>query len=792
MKQSCLRNKKFRTEVVHSAQKIGVCRTAVLFGVSRLTVGKWLKKFQEAGETALDNQSRKAQKHPERISDEILKQILDAKIEHPEWSSLKIIRELKIKVTPATVLKKIRENIKKCNPNTEAIKIYFDTIPITIKNVRFYHYLLSAREENSGLMVIGFANENVALMQAIFADCVFRITGWHKTEHSKITIYTGNGRYTQPGRDRGAFIRLLQDKTGITSVQKKLSVTHTRDLNIITKTLETAENCNRAEILFNSSLAMAEINFPATENNHRLTFILPLETDSELKKNRANQTEESFSNADQDALTSDFLVILLKRVLEERRIFSNRLYYRILEIVADCNLQEPLAAKAFSLLAEEEMTAKNYTACHHVMKLFGSWQVQQTGGTEKSSCYLRLRAELDQAEGKADLALAGFIRALAASEQESDYTQKSQICGRIGNLQKKRGRNQEALLFFNRQAEIAAGFNIVSEKFSAYLNLGYYYASNGDMERARFNYQKACNLAELGKNSAYQAEALSRLGNVYLYRNDLAEAEKCFLPLIELGKNNKDLVLLGESYNKLAMLAVRRNDHDKALSNAQLYYNISEKRNNPAGMAVAQRIMGISYLYMEQYRKSLNCLKKDLQISRRINNREFIAVAIGNIGTLYLNSNQLEKAIFAFQTQQAIAQILKNLRLEFTALTNSGIASMRLSDYQAALEYFDEQMKLSKKSGEKLYLALAYQSRAQALAGLLNFAQAVAAIKNALKYFLEIKDESRTCEARVDLAVFKSQMNQKKIRMKTLTALKADAEKNNRADLLKRLIELQT
>lgn len=786
MKQNCLRNKEFRTEIVESAQRIGICRTALLYGISRVSVAKWLKKFQTAGEDGLANRSRKHQKHPNRLTDEVLKQIIQAKTAHPEWSSLKIIRELNLAVTPATVLKKIRENIQEKSHVVKNRKIHFDTTSLSVGNGRFYKYLLSAREENSGLILIGFANENIALMQAIFADFVFKILEWLNGDSQNIVIYTGNGRYTQPGRDRGAFSRLLLDKFGLTATQKKFSTTHSRDLAVITGSMT---GTTRSEILLNTTLALAEINFNATENNQRFTFIQPLETDSELKKIGTENSSECSLSDQMEMVSSDFIAIVLKQFLNDKVKISNRLSIRLLQMLVDTKFNQPLAAKAFQEIANAQLIVKDYSACRRILELFYKWQTMQST-FEKSTDSYRLNAELELADGNSSDALSCYIRALANAENESDYQQEAQICGKIGNLYKKSGSNQQALIYFNRQADIASRFNMTSEKYLAHLNLGYFYSSTGDLEQARFNYQKAYNLAELLGNSGFKVEVLSRLGAVYLYRNDLIEAEKCFLPLIELGKNNKDLVLLGESYNKLAMLAVRKHEYNKAITNSQQYYNISEKRNYSAGMAVAQRIMGISFLALEQYRKALNCFKKDLQISRSINNREFVAVAIGNIGTLFLNRNQPDKAIHAFQAEQAIAQILKNLRLEYTAVTNSGIASLRLGDYQSALIYFNEQMTLSKKSGEKLYLALAYQSRAQAYSGLHDYSKAIAAIRNAIKYFIEIKDDSHTCEARVDLAVFKSQMNQQKIRAKTLAELKIEAEKNNRLDLVKRLNEL--
>lgn len=780
MKQNCLRNKEFRTEIVNSALKVGISRTAVLFGVSRITVGKWMKKFQIGGEEALNNRSRKEQKHPNRITNEIIKQIIQTKTQHPEWSSLRIIRELNLEITPATVLKKIKEHFNTNKQRTDNITVYFNTTVIPAKFNYSYKYLLSAKEATSGLLVLGFANENIALMQAVFADFVFKITGWCSSCRGTITIFTGNGRYTQPGRERGAFVKLLNNKFAQITIQRKISPESIKDIATIFSSLTSSSSC---EIAQKCCLATAQLNLHATTNLLNLSFLPPLEIDSALKKFHQNQL--TLENQTETAIIKN-MIVLLNRVLAADFNITDQLFYRLLFCLVYYNSYDSGIAKAFIQFCYKLLN-KDTDLCRKSLDLFKKWQDRQN---REYSEYFKIKADLDKIEGNNAAALTGYEQALHLSEKECNYQSVAEICGKLGLLYKKFGDNPTALSYFDRQQELAKSYDLEDQKYFAFLNMGYYYFSTGDLEQARFNYQKAHNISLRLNDEALQADTLSRLGDVYLYRNDLIEAEKCFLPLIELGKNNKDLTLLGESYNKLATLCVRKHEYEKALYNAEQYFNISQKRNNPAGMAISQRIMGICYLSVEQYRKALNCFKRDLQISRKLKHHEFIAVAIGNLGILYLYTNHLDKALFTFQTQLAIAQILKNLRLEYTAVTNSGITSLRLNDFQTALHFFNEQMILSKKSGEKFYLALAYQGRAQAYSSLKEFKKALTSISKAKKYFIQINDSSHLCEAEIDSAVIKSALSGKKISSKKLIKLTDDAKKNNRADLLKRIENL--
>ncbi|MEZ5413238.1 MAG: helix-turn-helix domain-containing protein [Opitutaceae bacterium] len=65
------------------------------FGVSRKTGYKWLNRFRERGVSGLQEQSRRPKSSPRRTPEEIARQVLTLRREHPDWSAQRIATELK-------------------------------------------------------------------------------------------------------------------------------------------------------------------------------------------------------------------------------------------------------------------------------------------------------------------------------------------------------------------------------------------------------------------------------------------------------------------------------------------------------------------------------------------------------------------------------------------------------------------------------------------------------------------------------------------------------------------------
>lgn len=85
-----------RTEFIAQAKGEGVNFSALcrLYGISRKTGYKWVKREREGGESGLADRSRRPHRSPRRTEGDLEVQVLEVRQEHPAWGGRKIRRVL--------------------------------------------------------------------------------------------------------------------------------------------------------------------------------------------------------------------------------------------------------------------------------------------------------------------------------------------------------------------------------------------------------------------------------------------------------------------------------------------------------------------------------------------------------------------------------------------------------------------------------------------------------------------------------------------------------------------------
>ncbi len=91
-----------RTEFVHLAglEKANICQLCQRFVISRKTGYKWLKRYQEGGESGLLDRSRRPHRSPRRSPVEIETMVIEVRQQHPAWGGRKIKAFLETKGRP--------------------------------------------------------------------------------------------------------------------------------------------------------------------------------------------------------------------------------------------------------------------------------------------------------------------------------------------------------------------------------------------------------------------------------------------------------------------------------------------------------------------------------------------------------------------------------------------------------------------------------------------------------------------------------------------------------------------
>lgn len=80
----------FAREAIHTDNFLALCQK---YNISRPTGYKWLKRFEQAGASGMDDQSRKPKNNPNELREKVVCELIKLKNAHPNWGPRKI-REL--------------------------------------------------------------------------------------------------------------------------------------------------------------------------------------------------------------------------------------------------------------------------------------------------------------------------------------------------------------------------------------------------------------------------------------------------------------------------------------------------------------------------------------------------------------------------------------------------------------------------------------------------------------------------------------------------------------------------
>ena len=171
--------------VINIAYEIGICKAAELFNLNRKSVRNWINKYKEGGLEALQNRSRSDQNFPNKMPDVIVDQIIELKVEHPEYTAQKIKNILKLKYSLKVIYKKLNQNFHllkiddKANVEKKPQSNIFTDFFVSIKKIKyksdtfykkFPKYLILLEERITGITFCSFSEEKTSLSTAIFLE----------------------------------------------------------------------------------------------------------------------------------------------------------------------------------------------------------------------------------------------------------------------------------------------------------------------------------------------------------------------------------------------------------------------------------------------------------------------------------------------------------------------------------------------------------------------------------------------------------------------------------------------
>jgi CHAT domain-containing protein len=307
-------------------------------------------------------------------------------------------------------------------------------------------------------------------------------------------------------------------------------------------------------------------------------------------------------------------------------------------------------------------------------------------------------------EGNIEVAQREFEQAQTLAENTNDFVQASAL-GNLGALLMRGEHCDDAIYKFQRLLEIMQPMHspVLEEKTLG--NLGYCFSQLGDWKKAiSFSQQAQATAAEIG-NTGDQEKWLIDLGKAHFALWEFPEAETNYLKALGIAKQLRDRDNTALCFHNLALIALRRNDPDKASAFVAEGKALNSERESLHFALDAADIAAAQGQLREAER-----LFKELLVRTR-NDAIVYSIVEQNLGNVYWHEHQIAQADQMFREG---IQTAEKALAEFKRPEDRMSFMDRRAFYDPYIQFLAAQNKPMEA------LRIAERSRAQVLAAALE------------------------------------------------------------------------
>jgi CHAT domain-containing protein/Flp pilus assembly protein TadD len=304
------------------------------------------------------------------------------------------------------------------------------------------------------------------------------------------------------------------------------------------------------------------------------------------------------------------------------------------------------------------MAASDY---EHALPLFeqsahGFIQSRDPGIKDLLARNLALMARTARVLGRTDVALAYQLDARAMLHQLGAQQREADVINSLALTMTELGRLDEALALYEEALTIDRARHDTEAELTVFSNLGSFYLTRGDTDRARDALQEALARSE-SRRGGVPAALYSNLGTV---ASELGSYKEAF-----------------DAYEKGLAAAVSQRD---LLNEVSLLGNLGELSLRTGQIAKAKT-------YLEDALKKARALKE----------KESEATFLNGLGTLALQTGDGRSALRLLSEAYSIRKQIQNRPGEAVSLLNLGGLSSELGDETRALAYWRDGLDLARE-----------------------------------------------------------------------------------------------
>jgi len=226
--------------------------------------------------------------------------------------------------------------------------------------------------------------------------------------------------------------------------------------------------------------------------------------------------------------------------------------------------------------------------------------------------------------------------------------------------------------------------------------------------------------------SAPKQELNLKLWKLYVY-DSIGIAGKADTLALELKPHafSYKFPIASKIYARLGNLESDLNEFKKAISFFHSGLKIATKFNDTKSIGSFKRMIGTSYLKLEQNATAEKYLRESLATYRSINDSLGMANAAISLGNALKDQEKIEEGIRYYEMSLDLAKKLNNQRLIAGNYNNLGNSERRLGNSKKALDYFFKALDLNVKSDNKLWQSFNYHNIANTFVDIKEYNQAI-------------------------------------------------------------------
>jgi len=242
---------------------------------------------------------------------------------------------------------------------------------------------------------------------------------------------------------------------------------------------------------------------------------------------------------------------------------------------------------------------------------------------------------------------------------------------------------------------------------SGYNNLGFYYFSLDDNNKAIDNFNKAIALSKEINNLMVIPVALNNLGFIYKQEGDILKALDYYHQSLKLNQELKEESEIALALNNIGGIYFKQKEYDKALKYYLDALLIEKKSGTKNGEARLYSNIGSVYKEQNKLIEAIDYFNYSVKIYTQIGNKKGLATSLSKQASLELkmlsneedNNVQLQNILAKHQKALEIYTAIDDNEGKSYALNNMSLTYKKIGAIQLAYNYAQKSLSIAQKLG---------------------------------------------------------------------------------------------